>query len=510
MLNTGDSTHKHGGAQAATVTAHQLLSAASSKSTQPLQIVGCFANVNIPRPTSAVLHVSDGHFATSNGGVVVVPGVNNSSSTTTSTDLHLSHSNTPACRLVGSSSARDQHSVDEEEAEAVSSQDLGWLKHETEDLDLLQAEEATKPLSSSSLMDTSSDFSDRVNDFAFASSIPDTSIMKQNVGIGYFETLENADYTTGVGTAHISWGSGEGTGGQDTPLSGNAEAFVSFSDGLVEEVNSAGAISCGAGDLNSMLFEGMGHDMKAEALPVEIMQYTDSLNFTVGGKNVMCSDDLPNNFNTMSSSSNLKSLPLTFASTMVDQVALPNLHDSSSDLNLTSLPNFLGLESASTDVSGSGHFIEGSSVNILGENAVSLDSQTVTGAVSLPEHILHSIDSAQLNNQKITVTTISISNDEENSTKILVDSHQGQQQMYVINTANMNKSHNGNVHQGNMFVINASDLTPASSGTFSISALDSNVENLALASQPITSQPSLTASAIPGKQVDEHNLLFED
>ncbi|CAG5118341.1 unnamed protein product [Candidula unifasciata] len=498
MLKTGDSSSKHGGAQAATVRTHQLLSDTSTKCTPSLQIVGRLPNADNSQTTSVVLQchgAGSGRYTFANNGGVVV-GLSRAASTsspTPSTGHHFSNTST----AYSASGINDEHAGDDEETKALRNQALEWLQvkvEEAKDLGLLQVEEAKVPLSSLPLLDTSGAFSERVNDFAFASSISQNSVMKQNVDVNYFETLDNGDYTTTGNTPHISWNSSN-PGEQHTSLPVPSEVFVSFPDALAEDVNSAGeALSCSTSDLNSMLFEGM----KSDSLPVEIMHYTDSLNYTVvGGKNVLCSDDSVNNFNTISSSSsNLKSIPSTFAGTMVDQVALPNLHDSSSDLNLTSLPNFLGLEN--TSVSASGHFIDGNSVNVLEENTLSLENQIVANSANLSEHILQSIDSSQLKNQNITVTTISISNDEENSTKILVDSHQGQQQMYVINTANMNKSRNRNIHQGNMFVINASDLNPACDGTFSISALNSNVENMAMTSQPITSQPSLTNSTIPG------------
>ncbi|RUS71189.1 hypothetical protein EGW08_021041, partial [Elysia chlorotica] len=59
-------------------------------------------------------------------------------------------------------------------------------------------------------------------------------------------------------------------------------------------------------------------------------------------------------------------------------------------------------------------------------------------------------------NQNLNVTTISISNDDEFATKILVNTHEGQQQMYVINAADLNQLQSGtcNPNVSHLFVIN--------------------------------------------------------
>uniref|UniRef100_A0A0B6ZJ83 C2H2-type domain-containing protein n=2 Tax=Arion vulgaris TaxID=1028688 RepID=A0A0B6ZJ83_9EUPU len=400
------------------------------------------------------------------------------------------------------SNVKVDRSLGEEEIQTISSHSLEWLKSnvnvQSDDLDILEIE--TKEVLSSSLpmmSTTSAEYSESVNDFVFATTLPDNTMGKQNVGNNYFEVLEHGEYTTAVSTPHMTWVSGPAISVQNSALgllSNNTESYVSFSDDALEEsVNNANTISCSTSDLNSILFDNISQDINK----VEIMQYTDTLNFAVD-RHLMCSEESVGSFNTISSS-DMKSVPLTFVGTMTDQITLPNLHDNSNDLSLNSLPNFLGLENTVINTSTNSNFIEDNSVNILEGNTqpLSLKSQAVSNTESLQEQILHGIDSDQLKNQNVSVTTISISNDEENSTKILVDTHQGQQQMYVINTADLNKTHNRNMNQGNMFVIKASDLNPTSN-TFSINTMESGAENITMTSQQIGSQTALAASGIPG------------
>lgn len=398
-----------------------------------------------------------------------------------------------------------EHSMAEEETEIINNQSLLWLKSDvqSDELDMLDMEDK-HPSSSLHIMETPSEFSETVNEFVYSTSLPDSENMaKQNVGSSYFEALENGENVN----LHMTWSSGQNASATDPQLPVNTDVFVSLSDDALEEsVNNVSAISCSTGDLNSTLFENISHDLnKPDPSSAEVLQYSDTLNFPAD-RSVMCPDESGVSFNTVpsssSSSSDLKSLQLTLAGTAIDQISLPNLSDNTSDVCLNNLPNFLGLENSVTNVSSNSSFIEGTLVNILEGIAPSLGvgSHVLDSTETLQGQILQDIDTAQLKNNNLSLTTISISKDDENSTKILVDTHQGQQQMYVINTADLNHTHNGNVNQGNIFVINASDLNPGSGGAFSASALEPGLENITMTPQTVTGQPALKTTGIPGKE----------
>ncbi|CAL1535098.1 unnamed protein product [Lymnaea stagnalis] len=414
----------------------------------------------------------------------------------------------------------DSHSMQvEEENEIGNNQGLDWLKSNanTSDVDMLEMSNKdctlmpTMGLDSHSLIGGSdADLSSENLDYVFS---------KQH---NYFEVLDGGEYVTSLsnfaGQATINWGSQHtqqlvanadschqlslSTDTNNCSANDPVGSFVSFPDTgdiLEEPLNNTCNVSSNEIDLNSMLFENIN---KSESSAVKVVQFSpNATSFITGNLNSESHTD-----NALSGSI-LKAVPLSIAGSMPipENISITNLHDVNTDLNLNSLPNFLGLENSQchthsfTTPSISSDYIDSQTVvNIL---------QGLTPAISQPENGIkfenstsRLIQDHHLAHQSLSVTTISISNDDENATKILVDSHQGQQQMYVIKTADLNQTSSTklNINQGQqMFVINASDLKQEQTASFSVETVDptrAQTDTVVRNSQSI----NIPASGIPG------------
>ena len=132
------------------------------------------------------------------------------------------------------------------------------------------------------------------------------------------------------------------------------------------------------------------------------------------------------------------------------------------ELGLNSLPNFLGLENSTPPLINT----------ILEKQSLDMLESPISSLPSSEQHTLvkneFSSESqppipSNLSTSDINITTISISNDDENATKILVNTNQGEPQMYVINTAGLAPPRQTTVMPGqnpqqHLYVIQASGI----------------------------------------------------
>ncbi|KAK6973439.1 hypothetical protein BgiMline_024648 [Biomphalaria glabrata] len=331
---------------------------------------------------------------------------------------------------------------DIEETENVNNQTLDWLKQgvSSSDVDMLEICNKDSTIEGLSMgLDSHSiggpDLSSENLDYMF-------SKQSESAESSYFEALDNGEYpssmTNFVNTVNINWSGHQVQSpklNNDTicQLSSTNDAvgeFVSFSD---QDVLSDSLNNTSASDLNSILYSSLN---KPDSSAVKIVQFTPNSSFIEAEQGI-------NNI----SNSVLKTVPLSFSTTLAENISVSNIKDVATDLNLTSLPNFLGLENIGSSSISSSLIDSQEVVNILQGLAPGINSSDIKIENNLPEE------------QGLNVTTISILNDDEHSTKILVDSHRGQQQKYVIKTAdltqeNCSQFHLNSSHGQQMYLIN--------------------------------------------------------
>ncbi|KAH9494989.1 hypothetical protein Btru_018329 [Bulinus truncatus] len=368
---------------------------------------------------------------------------------------------------------------------------LEWLKQNvsSSDVDMLEICSKDPAINLSMGMESHSDLSSENLDYMFA---------KQNSESNYFEALENGEYTTSMtnfsSSDNINWSGHNAHSPKieiDTVchLAAHSDVggeYVSFSD---QDVMGETMNSTSTSDLNSILFENL---YKPDPSAVKMVQFTDNSSTFI--------DDSKHENSTFSNSA-IKTVPLTFSRSHSGHLSVSDLNEVPTDLNLSSLPNFLGLENI-TNPSLNSDFIDSQTVvNILQGLSPSVNSPNNKNDGCQSEF---SQDHSLQRNPGLNITTISISNDEENSTKILVDSHQGQQQMYVIKTTDLNQPNCSDVNLTSnkgqqLFVISTSDLNHSRNDQFvstseevraQMPSLDQNSDSL--------SQRTTFATGLPG------------
>ncbi|XP_035824936.1 zinc finger protein 143 isoform X2 [Aplysia californica] len=325
---------------------------------------------------------------------------------------------------------------------------------------------------SSSVLDSSlftvigsdSELPDNLQDLVFSSALPDatdesvrSSLKSQAVAVSDVQCFTVGSYplVSTTGQYHST--------GQSFAVDGSSDiANNLFHSDSLEDSHASAAISTPAscnsiGDPHNILLSVPSNCVNDnfEHFSAGSSDYPVS-EFAVEKQAVAC--DESHQLFSSGTHSSLPSLHVSGVSVSTPSASLSNLGDTS-ELNLNSLPNFLGLDNGSSNPSIS-TLLDGQSINLLDSSSVSSvppDQALIkTEYLQQPQGV-----STDLTGSDISVTTISISNDDKNATKIMVNTNQGQPQMYVINTTNLSSSESTKSMLGQgqqMYVINTSDV----------------------------------------------------
>ena len=382
--------------------------------------------------------------------------------------------------LVVSTSTKNRDDfVKKEENEYSESQSFQWVKPEihldcADSLDMDAAKNSNLPSSLTIGIDNSSQLTDHLTDFVFSSTLPDSNNVKQEYG-NYLETLENGDHLTNINSLSepvVSWGSNlsqslDSVSTQQiliqprnllTNYNPETSANAPLASNFVTHINDQAVHQSGLFTSNphsSPLFDAS--EIKPNASTVKIIHCPTS-NFMDDSLSL---NNYPSEISTslasVNSQQHISTGSLSLAKSVADSGPF-SVSDVANDLNLNQLPNFLGLDTYTSTKDTSSALNSNSALNLLdtmGQTPVLQNIEQrkeISGDSKITEDIGLDIDTKQ----NLNVTTISISNDDEYATKILVDTHGCRQQMYVINTADLNQLQNGtsNPNISHLFVIN--------------------------------------------------------
>ncbi|GFN96200.1 Zinc finger protein zxdc-like [Plakobranchus ocellatus] len=356
--------------------------------------------------------------------------------------------------------------VEKEDSEVAGTRQFEWMKPDIQlnDVDMLEMDtckDSNMPSSLTMSIGSGSDLTDHLADFVFTSSLPDSGNVKREYN-NYFEILENADHLTPntFTEQNISWESNI-QGAQ--PISSTPTLILAQSQNplahynpetstfrqstdsvVVQSNNSTGGDVCIPSHHSSV---AGAIDNGPEMSNMKIVQYPTS-NF-IDGLESYSSETLTSSapFNS-SQYANPVSLAIN---KNVDTGTFSSVSDVTNDITLNQLPNFLGL-----DVYTSSNSLTSESSVALNDNAASLlePMELPSTATNKPMEQINQISftskttenhtghNIALGNKNLNITTISISNDDDYATKIFVDTHEGQQQMYVINAEELSQLQN--------------------------------------------------------------------
>ena len=437
----------------------------------------------------------------------------------------------------------DDH-VEKEENEDSESQNFEWVKPEIHlnCVDMLGMDTAKDSSMAPSLtmgIDAGSELTDHLTDFVFSSSLPDNGNVKQEY-TNYLETLGNGDHLTRINSfseTPVSWGSSlqlsHPLDNTSTPhiliqphiAHYHTESGSTLSAPLTDKIEVHNSDPIGAGSSifasssqhSSSLFDT--NEIKPNVSTLKIVQYPTS-NFV---------DDaiILNNYTTATSSfapvNSQQVNSISLSNKPVADSATFSVNDMGSDLNLSQLPNFLGLDAYSPANAPA------KEIPLSLGNNTALNLLDTIGESPVVQHIDHGnqissesktnedirLDSADTK-QNLNVTTISISNDDEFATKILVDTHEGQQQMYVINAADLNQLQNATYDSNvsHLYVVNnPQEHSEESTGTkqciLSSEPVISQANNILAQDQNVTQLQGgttlITPAELPGMSTNSSN-----
>ncbi|GFS12998.1 zinc finger protein ZXDC-like, partial [Elysia marginata] len=399
--------------------------------------------------------------------------------------------------------------IQTEEIEASRSQTLDWVKPEIHlDLNCVDAfemevaKDSNLPSSYSIGIDGNTELTDQIADFVFSSTLPENSNTKPEYA-SYLETLDNGDHITHINSfsePSVSWGS-------NLHLSQPSENMLvpqilvqpgdvlthchADTSGVAPSTHKIEGHNNGdVGTRNIFLSNEHSSSLLDSSKPVS------TLNVVQGPTSNFVEDAFNLNSYQVEISTAIPSITSQQHISTVSLLDKPAVHsgslavsDVTNDLNLSQLPNFLGLDACTP-----AHSLEkgmptalstDSTLNLLdtmGETTA-LQHMEQTNEILGPD-TTENIELDISNKQNLNVTTISISNDDQYATKILVNTHEGQQQMYVINATDLNQLQNGsscNQNISHLFVINNDQKHPAENA-------DNN--QFVLTPEPVVSQAS--------------------
>lgn len=357
----------------------------------------------------------------------------------------------------------------QEETEDSDNTNFEWPKSGTQqsmrcddvlDMNVTKGPNLPQPYAMPMGMDVKSELADHITDFVFSSTLPDNNNAKQEY-VNYLETIDNGDNSTlvhsfsdpnGCPDTNISWGSNLHLS-QSKPMETISAPQILIQPGNVstnETITFGATASRNDVETRSIILtnEHSSSLLDSNTVPtLKIAQSStsnfveDSINFNHYPLEIPASTTIPSSVLQQNAIAEIESG--TFA-----------VADAANDLNLNQLPNFLGLDVYAPTNSLSKEIPINLGLNQLESTGATPVFQSINQRNELLG-VRKTTENIELENQNLNVTTISISNDDEFATKILVDTHEGQQQMYVINTADLNQLQSGSFDQNtnHLFVI---------------------------------------------------------